>query len=86
MINSAILARVKARTKVVVVEETPVVEVRQKKPKEQYSIAMKDLETGEVTRIFENMDEAIDAGFSKPHVAGAVKNGNKYKSSYWEKI
>ena len=32
------------------------------------------------------IDEAVEKGFSKPHVAGALKNGNKYKGHLWERM
>lgn len=78
MISRGMLARIKARAGMVLAPKVPVVD--------QPRIAMKDLVTGEIVQEFANIDEAVEKGFSKPHVAGALKNGNKYKGHLWERM
>jgi hypothetical protein len=78
MISRGMLARIKAKAGMVFASKVPV--------EDQQCIAMKDLVTGEIVQKFVSIDEAVEKGFSKPHVAGALKNGNKYKGHLWERM
>ena len=82
MTNFAILSRIKARKLLAQQEEVPV----KKTDDPIVKIAMKDLVTGEIVEVFESIDEAIEKGFSKPNLVGALKNGNKYKGHLWTTI
>jgi hypothetical protein len=46
-------------------------------------IAMKDLNTGEVVKEFENIEQAVAEGFNLPNIVGAIKGNKKYKDHFW---
>ena len=76
MINRGYLARMKAKGLIPekveeVIEETPLV------------VVIKDPASGEFVKEFESVQAAVEEGFSKPHIVGAIKNGNKYKGYLW---
>jgi hypothetical protein len=59
----------------------------QEKPKAEKKdlgkIAMKDLNTGEVVKEFDNIDQAVAEGFNLPNIVGAIKGNKKYKDHFW---
>lgn len=76
MINWSILARIGAK-------KEPISLVGEKPGPDTKKIVMKDPESGKVVKEFESVEKAVEEGFSKPHLAGALKNGNKYKGHIW---
>ena len=84
MINRAILARVKARQEMSVPKEAKV--VTPKAGLLTKKVVMKDPETLEVVEEFESVALAVEKGFRAPNIAGALKNGNKYKGHLWAEI
>ena len=46
-------------------------------------IAMRDLNTGEVVKEFDNIDQAVAEGFNLPNIVGAIKGNKKYKGYFW---
>jgi len=46
-------------------------------------IVASDFETGDLVHEFETIKAAIEAGFNKPNLIGALKNGRKYKGLSW---
>ena len=46
-------------------------------------IAMRDLNTGEVVKEFDNIDQAVAEGFNLPNIVGAIKGNKKYKDHFW---
>lgn len=82
MVNRAILSRIKAK-KLLAQQE---VILAKKTDDDPIKIAMKDPSTGAVVKEFNSIDEAIAEGFNKANLAGALKNGNKYKGHLWTTI
>ena len=78
MINWSILSRIKAKQKFVPAKST-----KSGPDKSKIGIVMKDPDSGKVVKEFESVEKAVEEGFSKPHLAGALKNGNKYKGHIW---
>lgn len=56
------------------------------KPLLEKKVVMKDPETLEVVKEFESVEKAVEDGFRAPNIAGAIKNGNKYKGHLWAEI
>lgn len=84
MTNFAILARIKARQELASQKVISVVQEKsQEEEKDLVKIAMKDPETGDVVKEFESIEQAIEEGFNRPNIVGAIKNGNKYKGHLW---
>jgi len=76
MINRGYLARLRAKGLLASTTEEPVKET-------PLVVVLKDPASGEVVQEFESVEKAVEDGFSKPHVVGAIKNGNKYKGYLW---
>ena len=81
MNRRAILSRIKAKLGFYPLENV------QEKPKTEKKdlgkIVMKDLNTGEVVKEFENIDQAVAEGFNLPNIVGAIKGNKKYKGYFW---
>jgi hypothetical protein len=81
MNRRAILSRIKAKLGHYPLET---VQVRPKTEKKDLGkIAMKDLNTGEVVKEFDNIEQAVAEGFNLPNIVGAIKGNKKYKGYFW---
>lgn len=80
----ALLKPKKAEKKVA--ENVPEKVVPEVAPKEVAGINQIDPETGNVVATFPSIEAAAEAGFNKPNLSGAIKNGTKYKGHLWAKV
>lgn len=79
MKNRAIIARIDAKKVVSQKQE----KVKEKKEPEAKKILMKSLETGEVVKTFDSLEDALNEGYHRPNLVGAINKGSKYKGHLW---
>lgn len=80
MNNRGYLARLRAKGLLPSQAEEAVAETVDETP---LVVVLKDPASGEVVQEFESVQAAVEDGYSKPHIVGAIKNGNKYKGYLW---
>lgn len=81
MRSRALLSRIKAMLSKDTVQ--PAVIAEPQKKADFGKVSMVEPESGNVVKVFESIESAIEDGFNLPNLVGAIKTGRKYKGHLW---